>query len=184
MGIAIRWLALLLVWGVGACGSDGDSRSRAERRAACYPACLGEIIARCPLVTACTVNEEADLSIGESLEETPGVATCYESGERMRFATSVSDGLEHYRVRVADGALCYEVTGKFPDYDIFVDGALAVKLEDQRVHGYVDVGCRGQLTRVDLRRTDSRDCLRLPWDPAPTCNPSAGCTFGPIPSSP
>jgi hypothetical protein len=174
-------LALVLVGGVTACGSDGDARSRAERRAACYPVCLGEIITRCPLVTACTVSEEADSSIGESLGETPGVATCFDSGEQMRYGTSVADGLEHYRVKADDGTLCYEAIGKFPDYDIFVDGALAVKFEDQRAHGYVDVGCRGALARIDVRRADSRDCGRLPWDPAPTCDPAAGCSFSPLP---
>ena len=164
---------------IAACGGDEDARSRAEQRAACYPACLGEVIARCPLVDACTVSEEADVSIGQALGETPGVATCFEAGEQMRYGTSVADGLEHRRVKAADGGACYEVIGTFPDYDIFVDGALVVKFEDQRASGYVDVGCRGQLTRIDVRRSDNRDCRRLPWDPARTCNPGSGCTFGP-----
>ena len=177
MGVIVRWaLAALVV--VAACGSDGDSRSRAERRAACYPPCLAEVIARCPLVDVCTVSEEADASIGQSLGETPGVATCFDSDERMRFGTSIADAVEHRHVKASDGSVCYEVTGQFPDYDIFVDGALTVKFEDQRAHGYVDVGCRGQLTRIDVRRSDNRDCRRLPWDPARTCNPGSGCTFG------
>ena len=177
-GSIVRWALLVLVGGA-ACGGDGDSRSRAERRAACYPACLAEVIARCPLVEACSVSEEADASIGQSLGETPGVATCFDSGERMRFATAVADGVEHRRVKAADGSTCYEVVGKFPDYDIYVDGALVVKFEDQRAHDFVDVGCRGQLTRIDVRATDNRDCGRLPWDPAATCDPGPGCTFGP-----
>ena len=137
------------------------------------------MLERCPLVDVCTVSEEADVSIGQSLGETPGVATCYESGERMRYGTSTADGLEHYRVKASDGSACYEAIGKFPDYDIFVDGALVVKFEDQRAHGYVDVACMAQITRFDVRRSDNRDCRRLPWDPARTCNPTSGCTFGP-----
>ena len=168
-----------MVAGGAACGGDGDARSRAERRAACYPACLAAVLERCPLVDPCTVSEEADVSIGQSLGETPGVATCFESGERMRFATSAADGVEHHRVKASDGSACYEAIGKFPDYDIFVDGALALKFEDQRANGYVDVACMAQITRIDVRSIDNRDCGRLPWDPARTCNPSSGCTFGP-----
>ncbi len=137
------------------------------------------MLERCPLVDRCTVSEEADASIGQSLGETPGVATCFESGERMRFGTSTADGLEHFRVKAADGSACYEAIGRFPDYDIVVDGALVVKFEDQRAHGYVDVACMAHITRIDVRGLDNRDCRRLPWDPARTCNPSSGCTFGP-----
>jgi hypothetical protein len=137
------------------------------------------VIARCPLVDACRVSEETDAAVGQSLGETPGVATCFDSGERMRFGTSVADGLEHYHVAAADGSACYEANGKFPDYDITVDGALVVKFEDQRANGYVDVACLAHITRIDVRRVDNRDCGRLPWDPARTCNPSSGCTFGP-----
>ena len=162
-----------------ACGSDAPAGTRAERRAACYPDCLAELLERCPLVDPCIVSEESDASIGQSLGETPGVATCFESGERMRFATSTADGVEYYRVKAADGSACYDAIGKFPDYDLTVDGALVVKFEDQRANGYVDVACRGDLMRIDVRRSDNRDCGRLPWDPARTCNPSSGCTFGP-----
>ena len=109
------------------------------------------MLERCPLVDACTVSEEADASIGQSLGETPGVATCFESGERMRFGTNTADALEHYRVKASDGSACYEATGRFPDYDLFVDGALVVKVEDQRAHGYVDVACMAQITRIDVR---------------------------------
>ena len=91
----------------------------------------------------------------------------------MRFATAMADGTEHRRVNASDGSPCYEVVGKFPDYDIYVDGALVVKFEDQRAHGFVDVGCRGQLTRIAVGRSDNRDCRRLPWDPATTCNPGS-----------
>ena len=175
----VRWAVVVgVVVGAASCGSDPVG-SRAERRAACYPECLAELLELCPLVDVCTVSEESDASIGQSLGETPGVATCFESGERMRFATSTADGLEHYRVKAADGGACYDAIGKFPDYDIFVDGALVVKFEDQRANGYVDVACRGDLMRIDVRRIDNRDCGRMPWDPARTCNPSSGCTFGP-----
>lgn len=175
----MRWVVVALA-GVAACG-DGDARPRGERRAACYPPCFAAVIERCPLVGSCTVSEESDASIGQSLSETPGVATCFESGERMRFATSVGDGLDHYHVTASDGSACYAAIGRFPDWDIFVDGALVVKFEDQRAHGYFDVGCMGQLTRIAVRETGNRDCGRLPWDPARTCNPTSGCTFGATP---
>ena len=82
-------------------------------------------------------------------------------------------------MKAADGGACYEAIGKFPDYDIFVDGALVVKFEDQRAHGYVDVGCRGQLTRIDVRRSATATAAACRGIRRETCNPGSGCTFGP-----
>ena len=60
----VRWVLPVAAVLIAACGGDEDARSRAEQRAACYPACLGEVIARCPLVDACTVSISGFTSYG------------------------------------------------------------------------------------------------------------------------
>src|SRR6266545_4169719 len=81
----------------------GDSAPRDQRRVACYPPCLAALVERCPLVTACTVREEPDPTIGEARGETAGVATCFTSGEKMRTAVGLADGAEHHPVTASDG---------------------------------------------------------------------------------
>jgi hypothetical protein len=172
--IAPRAVAALAVVTALACG---DSTPRDQRRVACYPPCLAALVERCPLVTACTVREEPDPTIGEARGETAGVATCFASGEKMRTAAGLADGAEHHPVTAGDGTLCYEAIGTFPRYDIYVGGELAAALEDQRATGAVTVTCGGETTTLRPANTGNPDCGRLPWDPAQTCSPGGDCTF-------
>jgi hypothetical protein len=159
-------------------GACGEAAPREQRRAACYPPCLAAVVERCPLVAGCTVGEEPDSAVGEARGETQGVATCFASGEKMRYGTSLADGAEHHPVKASDGSLCYEAVGTFPRYEIFVGTELVATFDDARASGTVTVTCDGEITTIRPRATGNPDCGRLPWDPARTCAPGEDCTFG------
>jgi hypothetical protein len=150
-------------------------------RAACYPTCLGDLVARCPLVSACTVNLEhgSDVPLpGES----SGVATCFSTGERERTATN-ADNFAVVYVKDAAGNECYAAVGNqspgIETWDLSVGGQLFGSLTWNLTSGAVAVTCDGATTPIDATKTL---CQGLPWQNATACDPGQNCTFGQVPA--
>ncbi len=176
MRSSVRLAAALLLTSFVGCSTADDVATEARAKAACYPPCLGGIVAACPMVSQCTQGPEPDATVARA-GESAGVAICYASGEKSR-ATSTSTSSIVY-VKAADGTPCYTVTSTSAapnDYTVTVAGQVVATVTDTfDTDRTATVTCGGMSTQVD---ESDIVCSYLPWQ-SHGCGTSTTCTFGP-----
>ena len=172
--VVVAYVSLALA----ACGSSQDAATAARAKAACYPACLADVVARCPLVTQCTGGPEPDPTVARA-GESVGAAACYASGERVRATVAGTTNLVY--VEADDGTACYTVsstTAAPNQYTITVGGQVVATIDDAfDVDQTATVACGGMDAVVD---ESGLVCMFLPWQ-AHGCGASTTCSFGPNP---
>ncbi len=172
--------SLVAMLGAGGCGG-GAKNGTGALRAACYPPCLANLVARCPLVGACVANLETDNGVALP-GESGGVATCFSTGERERTATNFV-GYEAVYVKAPDGSECYAAIGDqrpgVETWNLSVGGELFGELTWNLSTGAVAVTCDAATTQIDTTKTV---CQGVPWQNATSCTPGRPCTFGEIPA--
>jgi hypothetical protein len=169
-----------VLFATSTCGNSGDGGGSA--RAACFPPCLANLVKRCPLTSACQVNLEPSSSAANP-GESPGVATCFSSGEREREASDEVTNRDLVYVKAADGSECYEVSGRNDEWDVSANGVFIATVDTNFASGEsLTVTCAGGSPQPI---TGGPDCHSLPWDNKVACTDSTKlCTFGDATSPP
>jgi hypothetical protein len=167
--------AVLLLVCLAGCSASDDAATEARAKAACYPPCLGGVVAACPMVSQCTQGPEPDATVART-GESVGVAICYASGEKSRTTSTGTSNIVY--VKAADGTPCYTVTsttGAPNDYTVTVAGQVVASVTDDfDTDRTATVTCGSISTQVD---ESSIVCSYLPWQ-AHGCGGSTTCTFG------
>jgi hypothetical protein len=171
----VRSAAILLLMSVVGCSASDDAATEARAKAACYPPCLGGIIAACPMVGRCTQGPEPDATVART-GESAGVAICYASGDRSRTTSTGTSSVVY--VEASDGTPCYTVTSTAaaPNaYTVTVAGQVVATVTDSfDTDRTATVTCGGMTAQVD---ESDIVCSYLPWQ-AHGCGASTTCTFG------
>lgn len=167
--------------GGGCGGSKPGTGNVVATRAACYPPCLADLVARCPLIGECTTNVEPSRTVPLP-GETRGDATCFASGERLRNATDAFDHAMVY-VKAPDGSECYAAIGnRSPTaeaWDLSIGARHVAALTWDLTTGALAVWCDGTITEIDVSKPI---CQGPPWRPTTSCDPGTSCTFGQAPT--
>jgi len=175
MKLGARGAAFALVAMVG-CASSSETATEARAKAACYPPCLADVVAACPMVGQCTQGAEPDATVART-GESAGVAICYASGEKSRTTSSSTSSIVY--VKAADGTPCYTVTSTAAapnDYTVTVAGQVVATVTDTfDADRTATVTCGGTIAQVD---ESDIVCSYLPWQ-SHGCGASTTCTFGP-----
>jgi hypothetical protein len=176
-------VALLAMGGCGGgakTGTDGGADHGAAggagaARAACYPPCLANLVERCPLVSACTDNVEPNVQVGGP-GESPGVAACFSTGEKVRSAATADHDLIY--VKAPDGTDCYAAAGDrgaaVETWELSVGDQPVGTLTRNTTTGAMAVSCDGATARIDVTQSA---CQGLPWKSITACDVGQDCSL-------
>lgn len=168
---------LLACWALleGGC-SNGN---RVAERVSCYPACLADVVQRCPMLSACDTASGGNALITNA-DVMSGDATCFASGEKRWQATNATTNADTVVVKQADGTECYTAISEGPStrYAITVGGTMVAELAVDAQSSTATITCNGTTTAVAA----NADCFQLPWASAATCEQHA-CDFGALPAA-
>ncbi len=175
-GVARMALSIGLLFGAGGCGSSDDSAAAA--REACYPACVVNAMAPCPLVSTCMVEIESNNPNISDPNENNGVGVCYASSEKT-WDTSDAAGNDVIYVEASDGKLCYQVvvTGLATTYTMYVNDQPVAVFNYDSGSNVTTAVCPDGTSKVVPA---GLPCQRLPWINVASCDQGA-CSFGALP---
>jgi len=172
---AARWA--VAVW----CGLFAAACSDANRvadRVSCYPACLADVVLRCPMLSACDTAAGTNPLIPDA-DIATGVSACFASGETRWEATNATTGGSIVVVKRADGSECYTATSQGASmlYTISIGGQSLAELDADTAGAPATVTCNGTTTTIQ----ENADCFPLPWTSAMACE-QLPCDFGALPA--
>ena len=160
---------------VAAC-NDGN---RVAERVSCYPACLADVVQRCPIISACQTADTTNAQISDvSPNVAIGTAACFASGEKKWQAVNAMTSDSYVAVKARDGGECYTAisAGATLRYTISVGGHTLAELNADTQGGATTVTCNGTTTEIEA----SDHCALLPWTATMTCD-QGPCDFGALP---
>jgi hypothetical protein len=160
---------------VAAC-NDGN---RVAERVSCYPACLADVVQRCPIISACQTADTTNAQISDvSPNVAIGTAACFASGEKKWQAVNAMTSDSYVAVKARDGGECYTAisAGATLRYTISVGGHTLAELNADTQGGATTVTCNGTTTEIEA----NDHCALLPWTATMTCD-QGPCDFGALP---